>query len=96
VIFDLALFWFVLLGSKLVLSAVVIYLLLPKERECAVCNAETLPVESPRGLRRIMKLMRIRRYWCVECDRESIGRTRQSVSGASDVALRPVAKVRLR
>jgi hypothetical protein len=95
-IFDLALFWFVLLGSKLVLSAVVIYMLLPKDRECAICNAETLPVEAPRVFRGVMKLMRIQRYWCVECDRESIGRPAKSAAGARDVTLRPVPEVRVR
>ena len=92
----LALFWFVLLGSKLVLAAVVIYMLLPDDRECAICNAETLPIEEPRAIRPFMRLMRVQRYWCVECDRESIGRPRKLSRSTGSVALRPVSKVRVR
>lgn len=93
---NLALFWFVLLGSKLVLGAIVMHMLLPGDRECAVCNAETLPLESPRVLRPLMRLIGVQRYWCVECDRQSLGRPRTLPSGARDVALLPVAQVRHR
>ena len=95
-VMNLALFWFVLLGSKLVLGAIVLYMLLPKDRECAVCNAEILPLESPRAMRPFLKLLRIQRYWCMECNRQSLGRPRKSAASASDVALRPVPEVRLR
>jgi hypothetical protein len=93
---SLAMFWFVLLGSKLVLGAIVMHMLLPKDRECAVCNAETLPLESPRAIRPLLKLLRVQRYWCMECDRQSLGRPGRLAAGARDVPLVPVSEVRLR
>ncbi len=96
VIFEYALFWFVLLGSKVLLGIVVIYQLLPKDRHCATCDAEILPLESPRIITRVLRVMRIQRYWCIECDRQSLGRplpSRRRLDGASP---RPVPQVRVR
>jgi hypothetical protein len=95
-ILDFAFFWFVLLGSKLVLGAVVLYMLLPKDRHCAVCDAEVLPLESPRVLRRVLRLCHVQRYWCMECDRQSLGRPLPLRSRSDDRALRPVTEVRTR
>jgi hypothetical protein len=93
---EFALFWFVLLGSKLLLSAIVIYMLLPKDRRCALCDAEILPLASPRAASRILRVMGIQRYWCMECDRHSLGRPVPSGARARGRALRPVPEVRLR
>ena len=95
VIADLALFWFVLLGSKLVLGVVVLHMLLPRDRACAVCDAELIPLTPPRGGARVMRLLRLQRLWCVECDRQSLGRMR-SRSGVMSRAARPVAEFRAR
>ena len=92
----LAFFWFILLGSKLLLGSIVLYLLLPKDRECAVCNSELLPLESPRLAWLVLKLFRVQRYWCIECDRQSLGRPLASRAVADGRSLRPVAEVRLR
>jgi hypothetical protein len=93
---EFALFWFVLLGSKLVLGIVVIYLLLPKDRACATCDAELLPLVSPQPMSRLLRLLRIQRYWCIECNRQSLGRPLPSRGRADRRALRPVPEVRLR
>ena len=95
VLTDLALFWFVLLGSKLVLGAVVLHMLLPRDRACAVCDAELIPLTPVRGCARVMRMLRLQRLWCMECDRQSLGRMR-SGPGVMSGAARPVAEVRAR
>jgi hypothetical protein len=94
-ILELALFWFVLLGSKLVLGAVVLHMLLPRDRSCAVCDAELIPLEPAAGSARVMRLLRLQRLWCVECDRQSLGRMR-GTAGLMPRAARPVAEFRAR
>jgi hypothetical protein len=89
-------FWFVLLGSKLVLGAVVIYLLLPKDRQCALCDAELIPLVSPRPATFVLRLMRIQRYWCMECDRHSLGRPLPSRRRTHRTALHPIPEIRVR
>lgn len=73
---DLGAFLFVLLGSKVLLGVVVIYLMLPGDAVCAICDSELLPVEHPRGARRLLRLCRLQRFWCMECCRESLARPR--------------------
>jgi hypothetical protein len=94
--FEYALFWFVLLGSKLLLGIIVIYQLLPKDRQCATCDAEILPLASPRLVTRLLRLARIQRYWCIECDRQSLGRPMPSGGRTHSSPLRPVPQVRSR
>ncbi len=96
IVAEVALFWFVLLGSKLLLGLVVIYQLLPKDRQCAVCNAELLPLMSPTLVARMLRVARVQRYWCMECDRQSLGRPQPLRRRADSGALRPVTQVRLR
>ena len=93
---ELALFWFVLLGSKLLLGGVVLYMLLPRDRTCAVCDAELIPLTAPLGVARVMKVFRLQRLWCVECDRQSLGRRRGGSGLVTGQAVRPVAEVRVR
>lgn len=95
-VLDLSLFFFVLLGSKLVMGGVAIYMLLPDETSCAICDAETLPLEHPRGVRGVMRLLRLQRRWCIECRRESVGRSRPRLNLPAARATRPVAERRIR
>jgi hypothetical protein len=95
-VFDLSLFFFVLLGSKLMMGCIAIYMLLPDDANCAICDAETLPVEHPRGTRRLMNLLRLQRRWCIECCSQSIARRRNRLRLRSPGPSRPVAERRLR
>jgi hypothetical protein len=92
---DLGLFFFVLLGSKIVAGCVTVYLLLPRDAVCATCDAELLPVQHPRGTARVLSLLRLQRRWCMECRRESLTR-RLPVRAAGNQALLPVAEPRVR
>jgi hypothetical protein len=71
---DLSLFFFVLLGSKVVLGAVAVYMLLPHDARCVLCDAEMLPLEHPRGTHRMLRLLRLQRRWCIECRTECLTR----------------------
>ena len=95
-ILDLSLFFFVLLGSKIVMGAVAIYMLLPDDANCAICDAEMLPVEHPRGTRSLMKLLRLQRRWCIECRTECVARRRRRLRLRRPGAPRPVAERRIR
>lgn len=95
-VLDLSLFFFVLLGSKLVMGIVAIYMLLPDDANCAICDAETLALEHPRGTRRLMSLLRLQRRWCIECRSESITRRRHHLRLRSPGPARPVAERRIR
>jgi hypothetical protein len=74
---DLALLFFVLLGSKILLGMIAVYLLIPRDPACALCDAETLPLQHRRGTVTILRLFRLQRRWCMECERESLARRRQ-------------------
>lgn len=93
---NLVLFAFVLLGSKLVLGAIVLYMLLPKDRACAVCDSELIPLTAPTGFVRIMRAGRLQRLWCVECNRQSLGRRRGGLRVMPGHAARPVPELRPR
>jgi hypothetical protein len=92
--FDLVLFWFVLLGSKILLGLVAVYMLVPRDATCTLCDAELLPLEHTRGSRRILKLCRLQRRWCMECGHESL--TRGGLRRYSSRTSLPVAEPRLR
>ncbi|HEX6307936.1 MAG TPA: hypothetical protein VFZ69_07100 [Longimicrobiales bacterium] len=92
---DLALLFFVLLGSKLLLGCVAVYMLIPHDATCTVCDAETLPLEHPRGSHRLLRLLRLQRRWCMECRRESLARRMPLRAGDVQAPL-PVAEPRLR
>jgi hypothetical protein len=94
-LFDLGLFFFVLLGSKLLIGAVAVYMLLPQDRRCVVCDAEMLTLEAGRGVRGALRLLRLERRWCMECRRETLARAAASRSAARQ-PLRPVPEVRVR
>jgi hypothetical protein len=71
---ELSLFFFVLLGSKLLLGGIVVYLLLPRDARCVLCDAEMLPLAAARGTERLLRLLRLQRRWCMECRRTTLGR----------------------
>ena len=92
---DLALLFFVLLGSKVLLGVVVVYLLIPRDVSCTLCDAETLPLQHRWGTVFLLRLLGLQRRWCMECGREAL--TRRRVLNAADrAASRPVAEPRLR
>lgn len=91
---DLTLFFFVLLGSKLLLGAVAVYLLLPRYTQCAVCDAETLPLVHARGTSRVLRAMRLQRRWCMECRRESL--TAAPLRSGARAAPHPVPETHVR
>jgi hypothetical protein len=66
--------FFVLLGSKILLGMVVVYMLLPTERECAICDAELLTVAVSGPARLLLAVLRLERRWCMECRRDSLAR----------------------
>lgn len=92
---DFSLLFFVLLGSKLLLGVIAVYLLIPRDAVCTLCDAELLPIEHPRGTVRLLRLLRLQRRWCMECRRESLTR-RVPLHPARHPAPRPVAEPRVR
>ncbi|CAN5696949.1 hypothetical protein BH23GEM10_BH23GEM10_17120 [soil metagenome] len=93
---ELGLFFFVLLGSKIVIGAIVVYLLLPTDAQCEICDAELLPVEHPRGTRRLLRLLRLQRRWCMECGRDALTRCQHASAGRAARSQFPVAESRVR
>jgi hypothetical protein len=94
-IVDFALFFFVLLGSKILLGVIVVYLLVPAEIECTICDAETLPLQHPRGTVVLLRLLRLQRRWCMECRRESLARV-SALRAADQGSPIPVVEPRVR
>lgn len=92
---EFALFFFVLLGSKILLGVIVVYLLVPVEIECTICDAETLPLQHPRGTVLALRLLRLQRRWCMECRRESLARV-GALRTADQAAPLPVVEPRVR
>lgn len=70
------LFFFVTVGAKLVLALVMIYLLLPTDRQCGECNEETLLLEEHALVRFVTRLSpgRLQRRWCPRCGSEAFAR----------------------
>jgi hypothetical protein len=92
---DFSLFFFVLLGSKILLGVIAVYLLIPRDAVCTLCDAELLPIEHPRGTGRLLRLLHLQRRWCMECRRESLTR-RLSLRTADQAAPVPVVEPRVR
>jgi hypothetical protein len=92
---ELSLFFFVLLGSKVLLASIVIYMLLPRDSQCVLCDGEMLPLEAVRGTRRLLRLLRLQRRWCIECRRTALGRRRRLRRAAVHEAV-PVVQSRIR
>lgn len=93
---ELGALMFVLIGSKLVLGAIAVYLLLPTDSCCATCDAETLPLLHRHGTYHLMRLLRLQRRWCMECQRESLTRRGRQLAGRHSREPIPVAESRVR
>lgn len=50
-------------GLRLALVAAVVWLLVPRRRQCPQCATATLPLVSPRA----MRIARLERRWCLAC-----------------------------
>ena len=92
---DFGLFFFVLLGSKILLGVIAVYLLIPRDAVCTLCDAELLPLEHPRGARWVLRLLRLQRRWCMECRRESLTR-RMALRPGGKLSPLPVVEPRIR
>jgi hypothetical protein len=92
---EMALFFFVLLGSKILLGAVAVYMLLPQDSRCVLCDAEMLPITVPRGADPLLRALRLQRRWCMECGAETLAR-RSLLTARRAHAPRPVVEPRVR
>ncbi|MEX2570783.1 MAG: hypothetical protein WD737_05715 [Gemmatimonadota bacterium] len=70
------LFFFVAVVAKLLLAFTMIYLLLPAERLCILCDHETLLIRTNRAGRvgSALSLGRVRWRWCPRCGWEGLAR----------------------
>jgi len=70
------LYFFVAFGAKLLLAFVMIYLLLPNDRQCTQCDEETLLIQTNRAGRIgfALSLGRIQWRWCPRCGEEGLAR----------------------
>jgi len=84
------LFFFVAFGSKVVLAAVMIYLLLPSDARCNGCDEETLLIRMGPGGRALSHLFlgRLQRRWCPRCGWEGMVRAPRAGSGQPSVTRR--------
>lgn len=73
---ELAFAFFVIVLSKIILGIIVCWMLMPQDAECPACDAPLLPLAAPRGRRRLFRLLRLQRRWCMECGTALIGRRR--------------------
>jgi hypothetical protein len=92
---EISLFFFVLLGSKVLLGIVVVYMLLPQDPRCDICDDAMLPIAAPRTVAGLLRLVRLERRWCMECRRETLSRRLLS-SGRHRHVARPVVEPRFR
>ena len=70
-------FGFAALGSKVLLSAWIIWIFLPSDVECSRCDGFTAQVEARRGLRTIFRWCRIQERWCPACGEHFLARGRR-------------------
>jgi hypothetical protein len=88
--------FFVLLGSKFLMGMAAVYLLLPEDPRCNLCDAELLMLATPSGVTGMFRLLRLERRWCMECRRESLCRREERLGPARGRAAGPVAEPRFR
>jgi hypothetical protein len=86
------LFFFVAFGAKCILATIMIYLLLPADRECSRCDGETLLLQGGHVSRFTSWFLmhRVQRRWCPGCGWEGLARRidesgPQHADGTSDV-----------
>lgn len=76
-VLSIVLLVFFALVLKLALAALAIYCLFPTDRACPACDAETVQLLIPTGLRRMARLLRIQSRWCMHCGERVIARGRE-------------------
>lgn len=82
------LFFFVVFGSKVLLAAITIFLLLPSDRRCNRCEADTILIRMSAPGRALARLLggRIQRRWCPGCGWGGLARV--DSRGRRDAAFR--------
>ncbi len=82
------LFFFVVFGSKVLLAAITIFLLLPSDRRCNRCEADTILIRMSAPGRVLARLSggRVQRRWCPGCGWGGLARVDRR--GRSDAAFR--------
>lgn len=70
----IAAFGFATLGSKILLAFGIVYAFLPDDPECARCDAETVRVQAPRGLRAVADWSAVQWRWCPRCGERCLAR----------------------
>lgn len=88
-------FFFVAFGAKVVLALATIYLILPAERSCVQCDADTIPVRMGPAGRLLAWAMRgtVERRWCPRCEWEGMTRAPR---GGRDALPVPAVRTRAR
>lgn len=81
-------FFFVAFGAKVVLALATIYLILPEERSCVHCDADTLSVRMGPAGRLLARAMlgTVERRWCPSCGWEGLARAPRGGRDALPVA----------
>jgi hypothetical protein len=92
---ELGLIFFVLLGSKVLLGVVAVYMLLPQDPRCVTCDDVMLPLVAPRPAARLLSAVGLQRRWCMECRREALVRM-SALRAVGAPRSRPVSEARLR
>ena len=70
------------IGVKCLLGVVIIYYLFPADGQCTACDGDTIPLQARCGLRRLARVCRIERRWCLRCGGTMIGRRGRVVPAA--------------
>jgi hypothetical protein len=70
------LFFFIAFGAKVILATLTIYLLLPADRQCNLCEGETILLRGGHVGRFTAWLFmhRVQRRWCPVCGWEGLAR----------------------
>lgn len=92
---ELGLVFFVLLGSKILLGCVAVYMLLPQASSCEICDGALLPIVAHPAAAPALRLFRLERRWCMQCRRETLARVPGSALRRFRT-LRPIPQSRVR
>ena len=79
------------IGVKCLLGVVIIYYLFPADGHCSACDGDTIPLQARLGLRRLARVCRIERRWCLRCGGTMVGRRGRLVPAAPQPAPAPPA-----
>ena len=95
-LFVYAAYFFVVLGAKLILALITIYLLLPSDRRCSQCDEETLLVRPGRLGRfgAALSLGLVQWRWCPRCAWEGMARRGGEPNPRTHTIANPTAPTR--